>query len=153
HPLNRPVIDGKTCTIAHGYGALVPNVQTRRKSVQHWRFPHWLCGPTASEDDEATATRTFLFDFFDRMHYPGKGLHDIRAYRTVCTADRLPDETILSHDTIEGAWLRCGFAGRVTITDGFPSTYLRANERRHRWIRGDWQNLLLVFRQIIGLPA
>jgi cyclic beta-1,2-glucan synthetase len=37
--------------------------------------------------------------------------------------------------------LRAGYDHQAGIAEGFPTDYLSFTSRRHRWIRGDWQNL------------
>ncbi len=53
--------------------------------------------------------------------------------------DRLPDNTVLSHDLIEGCYLRSGVLSDVQLVEAWPARYSDDIARRHRWIRGDWQ--------------
>lgn len=48
---------------------------------------------------------------------------------------------MLSHDLLEGCFLRAGFMGDVAFYDGEPSTFSAWWKRQHRWMRGDWQLL------------
>ena len=50
-----------------------------------------------------------------------------------------PENTILSHDLIEGAYGRSALISDVTLYEEYPSRYASDMARRHRWIRGDWQ--------------
>jgi hypothetical protein len=52
---------------------------------------------------------------------------------------RFPENRILSHDLLEGAYIRCAFASDVQFYEEYPSRYSIDMNRRHRWIRGDWQ--------------
>ena len=45
----------------------------------------------------------------------------------------------LSHDLLEGCYLRCGLASDILLMDGYPSKYNSFMNRLSRWIRGDWQ--------------
>ena len=56
-------------------------------------------------------------------------------------ADRVPENTLLSHDLFEGVFARAGLVTDVELFDEFPSHYLVAAARQHRWARGDWQLL------------
>ena len=56
-------------------------------------------------------------------------------------ADRVPDNAMLSHDLFEGVFARAGLVSDVELFDEFPSNYLVAAARQHRWTRGDWQLL------------
>ena len=55
--------------------------------------------------------------------------------------DKLPENIILSHDLLEGNYLRCGFVSDVEIIEDFPSSFLVEMSRQHRWTRGDIQIL------------
>ena len=52
-----------------------------------------------------------------------------------------PENTLLSHDLFEGVFARAGLVTDVELFDEFPSNYLVAAARQHRWARGDWQLL------------
>lgn len=51
----------------------------------------------------------------------------------------IPEYTVLSHDLLEGSYLRCGLATDVLLMDGYPSKFMSFTTRQNRWIRGDWQ--------------
>ena len=77
--------------------------------------------------------------------FSGKGILDVRALLACCGGDALPEQRILSHDALEGAYLHGGFLGDVELTDTFPAAPLAWGARAHRWIRGDWQNAPWIF--------
>ena len=52
---------------------------------------------------------------------------------------------VLSHDLLEGSYLRAGLLGEVELTDGFPYQVRSYYARLNRWIRGDWQLLPWLF--------
>ena len=54
---------------------------------------------------------------------------------------RFPDNQILSHDLLEGCYARAGLVSDVQLYEDYPARYALDVERRHRWIRGDWQLL------------
>ncbi len=54
----------------------------------------------------------------------------------------------MSHDLLEGAYLRCAYIGDTELPDGFPSKVLSYYDRMHRWIRGDWQSSPWMFRKV-----
>jgi len=70
--------------------------------------------------------------------YVGKGIYDPRAFHRTLTG-RFPEQTLLSHDLIEGAHLKVGYASDIELFDDFPADYITYSNREHRWIRGDWQ--------------
>ncbi|HEY1416655.1 MAG TPA: hypothetical protein VGF41_02085, partial [Myxococcaceae bacterium] len=67
-------------------------------------------------------------------------IYDVDAFERA-TRGRFPENALLSHDLIEGAFARAGLATDIEVFDDFPSSYLTWTRRKHRWIRGDWQLL------------
>ena len=57
-----------------------------------------------------------------------------------------PENTILSHDILEGARLNSANVTDITFTDSFPKNTVSYLKRYHRWVRGDTQNLLFLRR-------
>ena len=53
--------------------------------------------------------------------------------------NKIPENTVLSHDLLEGCYLRCGLSSDIMLLDGYPSTYSSYMSRLLRWVRGDWQ--------------
>lgn len=47
----------------------------------------------------------------------------------------IPENTVLSHDLLEGNYLRCGLATDIMLMDGYPCKYLSFMARLSRWIR------------------
>ena len=62
--------------------------------------------------------------------------------------DRFPDNSILSHDLLEGSHLRCALLTDVVLMDGCPARYTAWASRQHRWVRGDWQLLPWLGRTV-----
>lgn len=58
-------------------------------------------------------------DLFDRGTFTGKGILDVAAFHT-CMEGRFPENSVLSHDLLEGAYLHAGLISDVELTDGFP---------------------------------
>jgi len=84
--------------------------------------------------------------FFAEGSFIGKGIYDVDVFEKALT-NRFPENRILSHDLLEGAYTRCGFASDVQLYEEYPAGYNIDMQRRHRWIRGDWQiwNWILPF--------
>ncbi len=55
------------------------------------------------------------------------------------TGESPAPDRILSHDLLEGCYVRAGLLTDVQLYEEFPSRYSADVGRRHRWIRGDWQ--------------
>ena len=77
-------------------------------------------------------------DNFDEGIFTGKGIYNLEVFSKVVT-NQIPENTVLSHDLLEGSYLRCGLVSDVFLLDGFPSKYNSYMTRLKRWIRGDWQ--------------
>src|SRR5690606_22603153 len=77
-------------------------------------------------------------DLYREGSYTGKGIYDVDAFEAA-THGRFPENSLLSHDLIEGSYARAGLATDITVYDDYPSHYLTFTRRKHRWIRGDWQ--------------
>lgn len=55
---------------------------------------------------------------------------------------------ILSHDLLEGNYLRCGYVSDIELIDDFPSKFLIDTSRQHRWARGDVQIVSWLFNRV-----
>ena len=137
HPLNRPELDPKTRTVVRGHGLLQPRMVTQLESANRSPFAALFCGAAGSDPYTAAAGELY-HDLFDRCSYCGKGLLDVEA-AALCLTGRFPENRILSHDLLEGAFLRCGACPQAEAADGFPATAQSFFRREHRWVRGDWQ--------------
>ena len=79
-------------------------------------------------------------DLFAEGSFTGKGIYEVDAFEEA-THGRFPENTLLSHDLIEGAYSRAALATDIEVYDDYPARYLTYTRRKHRWIRGDWQLL------------
>ncbi|MBQ2841713.1 MAG: hypothetical protein IJE72_01600 [Clostridia bacterium] len=141
HPLNRPVIkDGR---VISGYGIIAPKTEISLKSTNSSVFGRMMAGDSGITAYDSPAGERYQ-DLFGEGIFCGKGLIDVEAYYRLLDSG-LPHETILSHDIVEGGFLRVGYVPEIQITEGMPKTVLSYYQRLHRWIRGDWQNIRLVF--------
>ena len=61
----------------------------------------------------------------------------------------IPENTVLSHDLLEGSYLRCGLASDIVLMDGYPTSYASFKQRAVRWIRGDFQIARWINREIL----
>lgn len=144
HPLNRPVVDARRGVVTHGYGLLHPRMATELQSARASDWARVFAGPGGSDPYSGVCGELYM-DCFDRGGFSGKGILDVRALLACCGGDALPEQRILSHDALEGAYLHGGFLGDVELTDTFPAAPLAWGARAHRWIRGDWQNAPWIF--------
>ncbi len=142
HPLNRPRLD---LPCAEGdsrpcyRGVWNSAAADRGESLQHKPVGYArLFGGEAGIDPYTRIVSDVYQDLFYEGSFIGKGIYEIDAFeRTLCR--RFPENRILSHDLLEGCYVRSGLLSDVQLYEEFPFSYRADVSRRHRWIRGDWQ--------------
>ena len=139
HPLNAAEFDPRRGRVVRGYGILQPRVSVSLASASGSRFASVYAGHPGV-DPYTTAVSDVYQDLFGEGTFTGKGIYDADVFRRA-TAGRFPDNTLLSHDLIEGAFVRAGLVTDVEVFDDYPTRYLTSTRRTHRWVRGDWQLL------------
>ena len=146
HPLARPEIDRKRGVVTAGYGIMQPRVDVDIESANQTLFSKVFAGQ-GGLDQYSSAVSDVYQDLFGEGIFTGKGIFDVDAFEAViCGA--FPDNTILSHDLLEGSYLRCGLLSDVEVSDGYPAKYLSHMSRLHRWVRGDWQLITRLGRRV-----
>ena len=143
HPLNAPHIDETAGVVDRGHGVLQPRLGCTLQSATATDFA-LLFAPDGGSDIYCGPGGELYMDAFAAGGFAGKGLLDARALLR-CTARRIPEGRVLSHDVVEGAFLRGGTVGDGQCFDAFPARPLSYYKRLHRWIRGDWQDLPFLF--------
>lgn len=146
HPLNRPRIDPRRRVVTAGYGLLQPRVGVDLHAANRSWFSRLFAGQ-GGVDPYGCAASDVYHDLFDQATYTGKGIFDVDAFFT-CLDGRFPENTILSHDLLEGSYLHAGLIGDVELTDGYPYKVSAYFARLHRWVRGDWQLLPWLGRRV-----
>jgi cyclic beta-1,2-glucan synthetase len=137
HPLNRPVIDPLRNIVVEGYGILQPRVGISISSSRRSNLASIYSGQTGF-DPYTKAVSDSYQDLFCEGSYCGKGIYDVDTFQTTL-ARRFPQDTLLSHDLIEGSYARAGLVSDIEVIDDYPSHYSAWSKRKHRWVRGDWQ--------------
>ncbi|HEX8552378.1 MAG TPA: glucoamylase family protein [Abditibacteriaceae bacterium] len=137
HPLNRPQISSDGKRVERGYTIIQPRVSTALPSAISTRFTR-LFTDARGNDPYTHLVSNVYQDLTGEGAYHGKGIYDLRAFSTVLQ-NRFPTDTLLSHDLLEGSFVRVGLATDIELFDAFPDNYLTFAKRDHRWIRGDWQ--------------
>ena len=161
HPLNRPRFSADSGRVVDGYSIvqprITPSLPTEREGSL---FQKIFSGPSGI-DPYASAVSDVYQDLFREGSYTGKGIYDIDAFETAL-AGKVKENTLLSHDLLEGIFARAALATDIELFDDFPSHYEAAAARQHRWARGDWQLLPWIFgrgglskeeRRNIKIPA
>ncbi len=137
HPLNRPIVAPDGERVIAGYGIIQPRVSPSLPSATASRFARLIAGPVGT-DPYTHLVSDLYHDLAGEASYLGKGIYDLAAFHRVL-GGRFPEATLLSHDLLEGAYVRCGLASDVELFEEIPSRYAAYLLRQHRWIRGDWQ--------------
>lgn len=137
HPLNEPQIDARGRRLLRGYGIIQPRVITDLEVGRASRLAMLLNGRLGIDPYLVTYSDLY-FDLAGDAIFHGKGIYDPRTFDTIL-GGRLPDNRILSHDLLEGSYMRVALATDIILFDSFPTTHRGLFSRQHRWVRGDWQ--------------
>lgn len=137
HPLNHPIYDERKSRITKGYGILQPRI-----SISLSRAGNSLYSLIHSNepgiDPYTRLTSDVYQDLFEEGSFIGKGIYHIDSFELALNG-RFPENRILSHDLLEGCYARAGLLTDVQLYEEYPMQYSADVNRRHRWIRGDWQ--------------
>ncbi|MCX5805829.1 MAG: cyclic beta 1-2 glucan synthetase [Proteobacteria bacterium] len=151
HPLNRPQYDEKKQRINAGYGILQPRVAVSLPGTNRSKYAR-MWGSDAGIDPYTRVISDVYQDLFGEGSFIGKGVYDVNAFEQVLKG-RFPENRILSHDLIEGCYVRAGLLSDVQLYEEYPSRYSADVSRRHRWIRGDWQLCRWLLPGVPGLDV
>lgn len=139
HPLNRPMYRDGERRPYRGYSVVAPRMASTARSAAASRFASLISGEAGmSQYDNAVSD--FYQDVFSEGCFGGKGIINIDAFM-LASEGCIPDNTVLSHDMLEGCITRAAFAESILLYDGEPSNFFAWWKRRHRWLRGDFQLL------------
>lgn len=137
HPSNRPILNSEKNKVIKGYGIVQPRVSVDIESTNKSFYAQLTAG-IGGFDIYSTIVPNFYQDTFGEGSFVGKGIYDVEVFDQVI-GDKFPENLILSHDLLEGNYLRCGYASDIELIDEFPSRFLADMSRHHRWTRGDVQ--------------
>ena len=135
HILNKPIL--KDGIVIEGHGIIQPKIGIDLVSAEKSWFSRIFAG-SAGTDLYTNAISDFYQDNFGEGIFTGKGIYELNTFYNVMK-DAIPEYTVLSHDLLEGSYLRCGLASDILLMDGYPSKFVSYMTRLNRWIRGDWQ--------------
>ncbi|TDK67640.1 cyclic beta 1-2 glucan synthetase [Sapientia aquatica] len=148
HPLNQAQYDPGRNLIVDGYGILQPRVVVCLPRTDASLY-ELLCGGDIGIDPYTRSASDVYQDVFGEGSFIGKGIYDLEAFSTILKG-RMPVNRILSHDLLEGCYLRSGLLSDVQLYEKYPSTYRDDVSRRYRWIRGDWQIASWILPHVPG---
>ncbi|HEY5113361.1 MAG TPA: cyclic beta 1-2 glucan synthetase, partial [Coriobacteriia bacterium] len=139
HPLNRARWQPGDGRVRRGYGLIQPRVGMSLPGAHRSRFSLMYSSGTGI-DPYASAVSDTYQDVFAEGSFTGKGIFEVDVFLGVLHG-AFPENALLSHDLIEGCFLRTGLASDIEVIDDYPANYLSNAGRVHRWVRGDWQTL------------
>jgi cellobiose phosphorylase len=137
HPLNRPVRDQRQHRVVAGYAVLQPRVSVGASREDASRLGRLFSEEIVLDPYTGVISNTDQ-DLYGETAFIGKGIYDVDAF-TWATGTRFPEHRVLSHDLLEGSFARTGLVSDVELFERYPNDYRADINRRHRWIRGDWQ--------------
>ena len=139
HILNKPEINKKRNIVEKGYAIIQPRVGIGLLEIRRSAYTKIFAGQGGT-DSYVNAIFDIYQDNFEEGIFTGKGIYNLEIFSKVLK-NEIPENTVLSHDLLEGCYLRCGMATDIMLMDGYPTNYLASKKRSHRWIRGDYQIL------------
>ena len=139
HILNKPVIDSDKNIVVEGYGIIQPRVGIKLETSYKNIFTK-IFAAQGGTDLYSNAISDVYQDNFGEGIFTGKGIYDLEVFNQVLSK-AIPENQVLSHDLLEGCYLRCGLATDIFLMDDYPTKYMTYINRLSRWIRGDWQIL------------
>ncbi|PEH89919.1 GH36-type glycosyl hydrolase domain-containing protein [Comamonas terrigena] len=145
HPDNQPQWDSAGRTVVQGYGILQPRVVSPLPQADASSPWQWLFAGQQGIDPYSAATSDVYQDFFGEGSFIGKGLLHVSALHALL-CQRLPHDRILSHDLLEGAMVGCAVVSNAAVIEAPPLHSDTAAARQHRWSRGDWQLLPILWQ-------
>lgn len=137
HPLNNPILDNNNEIVIRGYGIMQPRIAVSILASEKTNFSRIFSGETGM-DVYTTAISDAYQDIFGEGIFTGKGIIDIDTFYKVLK-NEIPENSVLSHDLLEGCYARAALVTDINLVDGYPSHYKSSSLRLHRWVRGDWQ--------------
>lgn len=137
HPLNSPKLSKNGKIVKSGHALIQPGVGLDVEAANKTTFSKTF-GGFGGLDVYTLAISNVYQDLFNEAIFCGKGIYDIELFEKLLS-DEIPENLVLSHDLLEGSYLRAGLASDIQVEDGFPNNYVAYMKRNHRWYRGDMQ--------------
>jgi cyclic beta-1,2-glucan synthetase len=150
HPLNHAWVDKKKRRVTSGYGILQPRVTVSLPDITGSLYTR-MHGNEPGIDPYTRASSDVYQDLFGEGSYIGKGIYEVDTFQQVLNGQFL-ENRILSHDLLEGCYIRSGLVSDIQLFEKYPTTYADDIKMRLRWTRGDWQ-IFSFFLPIVPAPG
>lgn len=148
HPLNHAWYDKKKKRVTKGYGILQPRVTVSLPDETASVYSR-MHGNEPGIDPYTRASSDVYQDLFREGSFIGKGIYDVDIFRKVLEG-KFSENSILSHDLLEGCYVRSGLVSDVQLFEKYPGSYRADMKRRARWVRGDWQIISWILPRVPG---
>ncbi|MVA79985.1 protein ndvB [Agrobacterium vitis] len=152
HPINRPVHDPKTGRVVSGYGILQPRVTPSLTTGKDASVFQRVFSINRGLDPYVFTVSDVYQDITGEGSFTGKGLYHVDAFERAIKG-QIDENTVLSHDLLEGSFARCALVTDVELVEDFPTRYEVEISRQHRWARGDWQLLPYILDPKRGITS
>lgn len=152
HPLNVAQWDAEKRKITAGYSILQPRVTASLTTGSEASAFQRTFSVDRGLDPYVFTVSDIYQDVLGEGTFTGKGLYDIDAFEAGLR-NRIAENSVLSHDLLEGSLARAALATDIEFIEDFPVRYDVEISRQHRWVRGDWQLLPYIFSRSSGLNA
>ncbi|NMN71229.1 cyclic beta-1,2-glucan synthetase [Rhizobium sp. 57MFTsu3.2] len=152
HPINRPVINPATGRVESGYGVLQPRVTPSLTTGKDASVFQRVFSINRGLDPYVFTVSDVYQDLAGEGTFTGKGLYHVDAFEGSLKG-RIEENSVLSHDLLEGSMARCALVTDLELVEDFPTRYEVETSRQHRWARGDWQLLPYMFNPTHGVTG
>ncbi len=152
HPLNRPVLSEDQTRVEAGHVLLQPRIMVSLPTNSSASRLEKLFNSTVEIETSkayrsARPTVDVDQDVFGQAVFVGKGMYDVDMFHRL-THGLIAENTVLSHDGLEGGLVRAGVVTDIVLDETFVPTFHAVARRTHRWQRGDWQLIPWLFLTI-----
>jgi hypothetical protein len=113
HPLNHPVYDANKKRVVAGYGILQPRVEPSLPKTDVSLYLK-MQGSLSGIDPYTKVSSDVYQDLFGEGSFIGKGIYDVDVFEQALE-NRFPENRILSHDLLEGCYVRSGLLSDVHL--------------------------------------
>jgi cellobiose phosphorylase len=148
HPLNHAWYDEDKKRVTKGYGILQPRISVSLPDTTTSRYAR-MHGNEPGIDPYTRASSDVYQDLFQEGSYIGKGIYEVDVFKKILHG-KFSENGILSHDLLEGCYVRSGLLSDVQLFEKYPTTYRDDIKRNSRWVRGDWQILFWMLPFVPG---
>jgi cellobiose phosphorylase len=150
HPLNHPWYDERKKRVTRGYGILQPRVSINLPDTDSSPYAQ-MHGNEPGLDPYTRASSDVYQDLFGEGSFIGKGIYEVDTFIKVLEG-KFSENRILSHDLLEGCYVRSGLVSDVNLFEKYPESYAADMKRISRWVRGDWQ-IFSWFLPVVPSPG